>query len=153
MQWGLLRWRFLWKGIRRAFQGILRAGWPWTYFLGGSFSAAPSPLQICGCLHWSFLCFLCFWSSGNWCGGNWFALGFLSSLGCRRMLGDVRGNGRRHRPGYKYCWYCRFCRGWLHFFCRRGRCGLILRFFGGFLFFAGDFNPIVRFLLLAPFQV
>ena len=66
-----------------------------------TFLAAPSPLllllfKFVAVSHWSFLCFLCFWSSGNWCDGNWFALGFLSSLGCRRMLGDVRGNGCRH---------------------------------------------------------
>ena len=138
MQWGLLRKRFFWKGIKKAFLGILRAGWPWTHFLGGSLSAAPSPLQICGCLHWSFLCF---WSGGNWCGGNWFALGFLSSLGCRRMLCDVSGNGRCHQLGYEYCWCCYFCRSWLHVFCRRGSCRLILLFSGIFFFGWLQSNP------------
>ena len=141
MRRSLLGKRFWRKGIRGAFQGILRAGWPWTYFLGCSLSATPSSLQIRSCLHRSFFCF---WSGGNCCSGSWFGFRFLSSLGRWRVFSDVCRDRCCHWLWYVCCYWCRcfcrgwcrcFCRGWCRCFCRRGSCGLTLSFLGRFLFF------------------
>ena len=172
MRRSLLEKRFWRKGIRGAFQGIFRAWWPWTYFLGCSLSAAPSPLQIRICLHGSFFCF---WSGGNWCGGSWFGFRFLSSLGHWRVLSDVCRDRCCHWLWYVYCcwcrwfcrgwcrWFCRgwcrrFCRGWCRYFCRgwcrcfyrRGSCGLVLGFLGRFLFFFEWLLPTPPLFLAGP---
>ena len=142
MRWGLLGKRFWRKGIRGAFQGIFRAGWPWTYFLCCSLSAAPFPLQICSCFHGSFFCF---WSGGNWYGGSWFGFSFLFCLGHWRVLSDVCRDRCCHWLWYVYrCWCRCFCRGWCRCFCRRGSCGLIPGFLGRFLFFSSDFHPLLH---------
>ena len=123
----MLRERLFWgKGIGGAFQVILRAGWPWTHFLGGSFSAISPPLQISCCLH------RCFW---RFCGSrNCLHFDFFSAwgLGSRenRVFSDVSGYG----CSYLF-WYEHWCETGSAFLAGEAVAGLSSVFFGEIFFF------------------